>query len=67
MNRFTKKCPPVPGTQKRGGAKILLDEILANIGKWNVRTLNNEGNDDIILKQMKNFNIKILGTSETLE
>ena len=40
-------------------------KIFINIGTWNVRTLNNEGNLDLLLKNMKSFNIKILGVAET--
>ena len=56
--------PLVPGTRKRRGAKNLLEKLM-NIGTWNVRTLNNEGNPEILLKHMKQLNIKILGVSET--
>ena len=72
--------PLVPGTRKRRGAKNHLvknknnrkkslktknQKIFINIGTWNVRTLNNEGNLDLLLKNMKSFNIKILGVAET--
>ena len=73
--------PLVPGTQKRKGANNHLvknrknhrkflkiksqKNILINIGTWNVRTLNNEGNLDILLKNMKSFDIKVLGVPET--
>ena len=40
-------------------------KILINIGTWNVRTLNNDGNLDLLLKNMKSLNIKILGVAET--
>ena len=40
-------------------------KIFNNIGTWNVRTSNNEGNLDLLLKNMKSFNIKILAVSET--
>ena len=55
---------PVLGIRKAEGAENLQDENLTNIGTWNVRTISNEENVDIILKDMKNFNIKILGVSE---
>ena len=73
--------PLVPGTRKRRGAKNHLvknqnsrkkslkiknqKKILINIGTWNVRTLNNDGNLDLLLKNMKSLNIKILGVAET--
>ena len=49
-----KKC------LKTKNKKIFLD-----IGTWNVRALNNKGNLDLLLKNMKSFNIKILGVAET--
>ena len=40
-------------------------KVFINIGTWNVRTLNNEGNLDLLLKNMKSINIKILEVAET--
>ena len=73
--------PLVPGTRKRRGAKNHLvknqnnrkkslkiknqKKILINIGTWNVRTLNNDGNLDLLLKNMKSLHIKILGVAGT--
>ena len=73
--------PLVPGTRKRRSAKNHLvknqnnrkkslkiknqKKILINICTWNVRTLNNDGNLDLLLKNMKSLNIKILGVAET--
>ena len=73
--------PLVPGTRKRRGAKNHLvknqnnrkkslkiknlKKILINIGMWNVRTLNNDVNLDLLLKNMKSLNIKILGVAGT--
>ena len=72
--------PLVPALRRRRGAKNYLvknknnlikslktkiQKIFINIGTWNVRTLNNEGNLDLLLKNMKSFNIKILGVAET--
>ena len=50
-----KKQPPIPSTRKRKHAKNLKDEKLRNNGKRNVLTLNNEGNKNVILKQVKSF------------
>ena len=55
--------PPVLGTRKRGGAKNVPDEI--KIGHWNVGTLNEEGNLEILLKEVDRFQMKVLGVSET--
>ena len=72
--------PLVPGTRKRRGAmnhlvknknnrkkclKTKNQKTFINIGTWNVRTLNNERNLDLLLKNIKSFNIKILGVAET--
>ena len=73
--------PLVPGTRKRRGAKNHLvkkrkihknilriknkKKTLMKIGTWNVRTLNNEGNLEQLIKTMRSFDIKILGVAET--
>ena len=57
--------PLVLGTRKSRGAKNHLVNNTMNIGTWNVRTLNNEGNLEILIDCMKRLNIQILGISET--
>ena len=51
--------PSVPGTRKREGAKNL------PVATWNVRTMNEEGKLNMLVEEMKRFNIGLLGISET--
>ena len=50
---------------RKKSLKTKNQKTFINIGTWNVRTLNNERNLDLLLKNMKSFNIKILGVAET--
>ena len=49
----------VPGTRKRGGVKNLL------VATWNTRTLNEEGDLDILLVEMRRAGVAFLAVAET--
>ena len=50
--------PLVPGARRRRGASNHLVNNTMNIGTWNVRTLNNEGNLEILIHCLKRLNIR---------
>ena len=51
--------PSVPGTRKREGAKNL------PVATWNVRTLNGEGDLELLLAEMRRARVRVLGVAET--
>ena len=51
--------PSVPGTRKREGAKYL------PVATWNVRTLNGEGDLELLLAEMRRARVRVLGVAET--
>ena len=62
MTNHNRKQLSVPGTRKREGAKNLPD---ISIARWNVITLNGDYKIEQLLTEMRIFEIKILGISET--
>ena len=72
LNVVKDDAPPPKLNIRRDGADnsdgkmaLLTTEESIGIGTWNVRTLHQQGNLKILLKQMDNFQWEVLGISET--
>ena len=48
-----------------GKMALLTTKVTTGIGTWNCRTLHQQGNLDILLKQMEKFDWEVLGVAET--